>query len=199
MRVRCAIALGLGLAAACSENSAGPRSTNEKGGGNSQGAASVTGIIYGFTAAPDSQRLELSGATVTLIRVADFPPDTGTVDTPFPPPGPDTTLTNRSVAFSLADTVVPPDTATPPPTPSCAEGTVVATIVTGTGGEWQADGLVEGIFNVRVDPPEGSQFRAIEYCGYEVRQSQDNQLTLYLPFGPGPDPSPNRRQSPAPF
>jgi len=197
MKARSFITLGLSLAAACSESGTGPGGAgNQKGGGNTQGAASVSGVIYGFTAAPDSQRLELAGAAVRLVRVGDLvPPDTGTVDTLLPPPGPDTTLMNRSVVRTLSDSVVPPDTTeAPPPNPGCGPGTTVATMVTGDHGVWQADGLEEGIYVVGVEPPAGSQFLGIEYCGYEVRNGQDNALTLYLPWGPGPDPLPDLRR-----
>jgi hypothetical protein len=180
MRVRIAIALGLGLAAACSDGGTGPeRKSNETGGGSTQATASVAGIVYGFTTVPDSQRVELSGATVTLIRVGDLPPaDPGTGQPP------DSTRTNSSVLFASADSVLPPDNPGNPPPAACSEGTVVATSLTGSDGTWQAAGLEEGLFNVRVDAPEGSQYRGVEYCGYAVRGDLDNRLTLYLPVGP---------------
>jgi hypothetical protein len=201
MSARSFFTLGLGLVVACSDSGGPNQTSNERGGGNTQGAASVSGVIYGFTAAPDSQRFEVAGATVVLVRVGDLaPPDTGGVDTLLPPPDPDTSLTNRPVVILLGDTVVPPDTtAPPPPDPGCGPGTTAATVVTGNDGAWQADGLEEGIYLVEVAPPAGSQLRGIEYCGYEIRNGQENQLTLYLPLGPGPDPLPGLRRSATPF
>jgi hypothetical protein len=90
--------------------------------------------------------------------------------------------------------VVPIDPPDPPPNPGCATGETVATVVAGADGAWLAEGLVAGVFNVHVEPPEGSQFRAIIYCGFELQEDRENRLTLYLPFGPGPDPMPPLRQ-----
>jgi len=180
MRVRIAIALCLGLAAGCSDSGTGPeRRSSEAGGGSTQGTASITGVVYGFTTVPDSQRVELSGATVTLTRVGDLlPPNPGTG--PFP----DSTRTTSSVLFASLDSVVPPGNPGNPPPAACSAGTVVGTSVTGSDGTWQAAGLEEGLFNVRVEAPAGSRYRGVEYCGYAVRSDLDNQLTLYLPVGP---------------
>jgi hypothetical protein len=142
----------------------------------------ASGVVYGFTAAPDSQRTALAGATVTLVRISDLPPPL--------PPGPDT-LTSGGLAAVLDSFVPPPDTTQPPPPPpaTCDAGETVAQAQTGSDGSWSLTGLENGIYNVRVEAPAGTQWRSIEYCGWVV-QNDRNEITLYLPFGPGPDPLP---------
>ncbi len=177
------VAIGLLATIACKDGvSAGP-GTNEKATG---AGVSASGVVYGFTAAPDSQRVALAGATVTLVRVGDLPP-------PLPPgpqlpPGSDT-LTSGHVGGVL-DSVIPPPPEHPPlPPAACDAGVTVAEVRTGSDGGWSATGLESGIYNVRVDGPAESQWRSIEYCGWVVQQ-EENDITFYLPFGPGPDPAP---------
>lgn len=180
------------LAVACNDATNPDRTASGKGANG--GGTAVTGIVYGLTAAPDSQRVEIAGATVSLVLVGDFVPPGGpdTTDTPDPPvpPGPDTMLMVRSLV-SLADTVFsPPDTVAPRPPDGCGLGVTVATVVTGGDGTWSATGLEEGVYNVVIDPPATGRWRGIEYCNYPISGENAERLTLYLPLGSGPDPVP---------
>lgn len=184
---RILLVLSLALAAGCGD-STDPERTGTHTETNNSGGVSVSGVLYGFTHAPDSQRVAIAGATVVLIRVGDFvPPGPDTTEVPpLPPPGPDTTLMSRS---RLLDSVVPPDTVLPPP-PGCAPGIAVATAVTGADGKWSAEGLEAGQYNVEIDPPAGTRWLGIEACGYPIGSEDARDLTFYLPLGPGPDPMP---------
>jgi hypothetical protein len=192
MRGRNLLAIGLVAAIACSDSSNSENKANEKG--SNTGGSTLTGTIYGLTAGPDSQRVEIAGATVTLIKVGDLvppPPGPDTTDTPSPPGG-DTMLTVRQGVRALVDTVVgPPDTtSTPPPPPGCAPGVEVATVTTGSDGKWSVSGLGSGYYTVIVNGPVGGPWSGIEYCGLVVSSQGENDLTLYLPQSPGPDPVP---------
>jgi hypothetical protein len=185
------LATGLLLAVACNAGTDPGTALQKRSAGD---GATVSGVVYGFTPAPDSQRVALAGATVLLVRVGDFVPPGGpdTSETPNPPlpPGPDTMLTTRNLV-ALVDTVIsPPDSTIPPPPDGCGLGVVVATVVTGSNGEWSVTGVETGVYSVRVDPPSASQWRGIEYCGYVVQSEVQDDLALYLPWGPGPDPVP---------
>lgn len=190
MRGRLLGAIGLLAAIACQDGGNSENAANSKNGG--EGNATVGGTVYGMTFAPDSQRVEIAGATITLIRVGDFP---------APNPGPDTTGTPSDTLLSIRhglrstlDTVVgPPDTTQgpPPPPPNvCQAGTAVATIVSGSDGRWSVEGLQEGVYNAVVEGPTGGKWLGNEYCGFQVFESGTNDLTLYLPESPGPDPMP---------
>ena len=183
--------LGLGLVAlaACNDGGSSENSANSQGGGN----ASASGTVYGMTPAPDSQRVEIAGATITLIRVGDFPAPVPGPDTTVTPPGGDTLLTIRHGLRSLLDTVIsPPDTTEPPPPPpgGCEAGTTVATAVSGSDGRWSTSGLEEGVYNVIIDGPAGGKWSGIEYCGYQIMEIGTNDIDLYLQESPGPDPVP---------
>lgn len=172
MRARHILAIGLLASVACKDgvNSESPASKNSSGAG-----IAVSGMVYGFTAAPDSQRFALEGATVTLARIGDLP-STG------PGQGPDTTLVNRQGGLTmLLDSVIPPNEPPPPPPSACDEGTAAGNVVTGADGSWGAAGLEEGLYRVRVTPPANSGWSEVEACGYEVRQGSIEPLVLYLP------------------
>ena len=190
MRRRNLLAMGLVAAVACTDGTNPNQTTGEKG--STGGGATVSGIVYGFTAAPDSQRMAIAGATVVLIRVGDFvPPGPDTTEVPPLPPGPDTTLMNRSGMKGLVDSVVPPpDTISPPPPAGCGLGVTVATVVSGSDGRWSADGLEAGVYNVQIYGPANTSWLGIEACGYQIPTDSESELTLYLILGPGPDPIP---------
>jgi hypothetical protein len=164
------LAIGGLLAVACNDSAAPNRAASE---GLGAGGLTVSGIVYGLTATPDSQRVALEGATVTLARIGDLP-------SPGPGQGPDTNLVNRQGGITmLLDSVIPPNQPPPPPPPACAEGTVAATVVTGADGSWSAAGLEEGLYRVLVAPPENSGWQGVEYCGLPV-QGAVEPLSLYL-------------------
>jgi len=182
MRGRHLLAMTLLAGVACNDGTNPDRTASEKG---ANGGAAASGIVYGFTAAPDSQRVEIPGATVSLVLVGDFVPPPGgpdTSETPNPPlpPGPDTMLMVRGLK-ALADTVLsPPDTIAPPPPAACGLGVTVATVVTGSDGTWSATGLEEGVYNVVIDPPSTGSWQGIKYCDYVIRGENQERLTLYL-------------------
>ena len=182
MKGRTLLGLGLMALAACSDGANSENAANSKGEG--AGEAILTGLVYGFTPAPDSQGVALEGARVTLVRLGDLPEPVDTIDSPEPPPpGPDTTLTNRTTVRALLDTVLtPPDTLgnPPPPPPACGSGVEVATVTTGQDGSWIASGLEDGIYKVSVAGPPGSSWKALEYCGYPVSSAREGKLTFYL-------------------
>lgn len=189
MRGKVLLAIGLLTGVACSEGSNSENSANEKS--NSGGAAIVSGTVYGFTAAPDSQRVAIEGATVTLVRVGDFvPPSPGPDTTVGPtPPGGDTTLMVRRGLGSLVDTSSgPPPEA--PPLPGCGLGVEVATVSSGSDGRWSATGLEAGVYNVAIAGPAGGRWSSIEYCSLPVTEEGENDIILYLQPGPRPDPVP---------
>lgn len=188
MRGKILLAIGVVAGVACSEGSNSENSANEKGS-NSGGGVTLSGTVYGFTAAPDSQRVAIEGATVTLIRVGDFaPPGPDTTEGPTPPGG-DTTLMLRRGLGSLVDTSTgPPPEA--PPLPGCGMGVEVATVTSGSDGSWSVTGLEAGIYNVAIAGPAGGHWSSIEYCGLPVTDEGENDITLYLQPGPGPDPTP---------
>lgn len=190
MRGRILLAIGVVAAVACSDGSNSENSANEKGS-NSGSGATLTGTVYGFTATPDSQRVAIEGATVTLVRVGDFvPPSPGPDTTGGPtPPGGDTTFMVRRSLRSLIDTSSgPPPEA--PPLPGCGMGVEVATATSGSDGSWSATGLEAGVYNVAIAGPAGGHWSSIEYCGLPVTDDGENDITLYLQPGPGPDPVP---------
>jgi hypothetical protein len=156
MRSRLAIVLGIGLVAACSGSGTGPAARgSEPIGVNSQGSATLHGVVSGFTTAPDTQLVAIAGATVTVTRVADLP-------TPAPTGG-DTTITVGGSG--------PID---------CDAGAVVASVTTGADGSWQAEGLDEGVYKVQATPPAGSGYRGAERCGIAVVAGEDNRLLWYV-------------------
>lgn len=172
------LAIGGLLAAACTQ-STDPNQVASRNGPETGGLA-VSGIVYGFTAAPDSQRVALEGATVTLARIGDLPSS-------GPGQGPDTTLVNRQGGLTmLLDSVIPPEPPPPPPPPTCAEGTVVKSVVTGGDGTWSAAGLEEGVYRVQVAPPGSGDWQGSEYCGVELRAATQEPLILYLSPSPTP-------------
>lgn len=86
MRGRHLLAMTLLVGVACNDGTNSDRTASEKGANG--GGATVGGIVYGFTAAPDSQRVAIAGATVSLVWVGDFAPPPGgpdTSETPNPP------------------------------------------------------------------------------------------------------------------
>ncbi len=166
------LAIGALLAAACSQstgpNQAASRNSPEPGG------LTVSGIVYGYTAAPDSQRMEIAGATVTLSRIGDLAPET---------PSSDSTL--RSGLAALVDTIVPPgDPGTPPG--GCGQGDDRGTAVTGADGKWSLADIEQGVYQIRVVPPESDPMRTVVFCGVEVRSDRENAFTLYVPPAPQP-------------
>lgn len=163
------LAVAAGFLVACGDGSDPATPTLSKGAGS--GTISANGIVYAMTPAPDSQRIAIAGATVTLVWTG-----------PLVPYGPDDTM--LTVRTSLLDSVVPPPPPPPPPA-ECASGDTVASVRTSAGGAWTAGGLAEGLYTVRVDPPAGSAWRGIAYCAYPVRELMEAPLVLYLgtPFG----------------
>lgn len=165
------LALGAMLAVACNQSTAPNPAASTKG--SETGGLVARGIVYGFTAAPDSQRVALEGVEVTLRRIGDLVPQ-------GPGTGPDTTLVNRQggIAF-VADSVVPSEPPPPPPPPACEEGTLAATVTTGADGSWSARGLEQGIYRLRVTPKAGSHWQGTDYCGFVLSQATEG-VDLYL-------------------
>lgn len=166
------LALGGLLTVACSQSTDPSQAASRNSSGT--GGLAVTGIVYGYTAAPDSQRTEIAGATVTLSWIGDLPPET---------PGPDSTL--RSGLAALVDTIVPPgDPGTPPG--GCGQGDDRGTAVTGADGKWTLADIEQGVYQIRVVPPEADPMRTVVFCGIEVRSDRENAFTLYVPPAPQP-------------
>lgn len=172
MRKNLLLVIGGLLAAACSQSTAPNQATSRNS--PETGGLAVSGIVYGITAGPDSQRVALAGATVTLARIGDLPSD-------GPGGGTDSSLvTLRGGITMLLDSVIPPNQPPQPPPPPCAEGTMAATVVTGADGSWSAAGIEEGVYRVQVAPPEGGAWQGSEYCGLELRTGTQEPLNLYL-------------------
>jgi hypothetical protein len=199
MRWRYALGLGLGMLSACSRDSTAPHTVNQESGGTG-GDATLSGVVYGITNAPDSTVYVLPGVRVVLVRIGDLAGGGGGgVDTILPPPGTDDTLLMARGALlthvlTPADTVVPPDTSsTPPPQPACPREPVAAAATTTAEGVFSVTGLVEGNYAVRVEPGDGSTWSGTEYCGLPVLSDGENTISFYLSARPGPGPEPGSR------
>ena len=72
--------VALGLVAACTTDGVGPASQAVQGSGGA-GTASLRGVVFTVRNGPDSTRVPVAGATVTLVRVGDLPVDSTPPDT----------------------------------------------------------------------------------------------------------------------
>lgn len=201
MKARAALWLAtIGLIAACNtdSNPSGPRVINDEGGGGN--GFSLSGTIYGLSAGPDSQRVALSGATVTVVRLADITPDTSIVDPDSNGTNPDTIVVPPPDTIVVPDSVSCPvtwlcarqggrmaftlDTVFPPPS-SCFDTADVITATTDASGSFTLEGLGDGVYGVKVEPASGSGYRGFSYCGGIVlTEDRPDPLDFYLSAAP---------------
>jgi hypothetical protein len=171
MSLRTALVLVLGLAA-CSRD-AGLEAALEEG--KAEGFA-ISGTVYGFTGTPDSQRVAIAGTSVTFIRTGDLPgPDTLSVPDTLPQ-CPIEMLCGRTTlhrgVFAL-DTVIPPPG-------RCSDGEPAATVTTDATGSYTAGDLPAGVYALTVTPAPGSDWKALEYCSFELRADWPIPFDVYL-------------------
>jgi hypothetical protein len=156
-------------------------------------ATSLQGQVMGIAFTPDSTYVGVGGVKVTFIRVGPLPVDT------FPPidsgalDGHVLTTAQRAPARILfdplpGDTIVPPDSGPPPPPPppptGCGrQGDTLATTETDGHGNYQTQGLQEGIYDLLATPGEGSGFRKGFSCGVFLRSGSPTNVTIFVPAG----------------
>ncbi len=202
MRFRHNCALALLLMAGCASETSGPEGAAASAlRGNSQ--TLITGTVFGFTPAPDSNAVPLRDVQIVVFRVDSIPVDTMPVDTvPVDTVPVDTVPVDTVPVDSMSqsglvlrpfvldsgmrDTMpidtVPPDTnPPPPPPPGCGRsGVEVARVVTRGGGRFRIMGLPQAKYDLQVIPPMGSPFAGTFYCGVHLVERHPVDLTLYL-------------------
>lgn len=199
--------LVLGLVAACTADGVGPASQVVEGGAGARNAA-LRGMVFTVRNGPDSTRVPVPGATVTLVRVGDLPVDSTPGDTmlwsgglrlehlvfldsvPTDTVPTDTIPTDTLPTDTIPPDTIPPDTNPPPPPPACREGVTVATVRSNAAGRYEANRLRPGVYTVLVEPPAGSPLSPNEFCGLPIRGGAPTWFDLFLWRGPGPDPIP---------
>ncbi len=187
MRFRHNCALALLLMAGCASDTSGPESAAASAlRGNTQ--TLITGTVFGFTPAPDSNAVPLRDVQIIVYRVDSIPVDTVPVDTvpvdsmlrsglvlrPF--------VLDSGMRDTMPIDTVPPDTnPPPPPPPGCGRpGVEVARVVTRGGGRFRIMGLPQAKYDLQIIPPAGSPFAGTFYCGVHLLERHPVDLTLYL-------------------
>lgn len=199
--------VALGLVAACTADGVGPASQAVQGGAGVRNA-SLRGVVFTVRNGPDSTRVPVPGATLTLVRVGDLPVDSVPGDTmlwsgglrldhlvfldsvPTDTIPTDTIPTDTIPTDTIPTDTIPPDTSPPPPPPACREGVTVATVRSNAAGRYEASRLRPGVYTVIVEPPAGSPLSPNEFCGLPVRGGAPTRFDAFLWRGPGPDPMP---------
>jgi hypothetical protein len=201
MKVRAALWLAAaGLIAACNSdaNPSGPRIIDDGEGG---GGFSLSGTVYGFTGGPDSQRVELSGVVVSVVRLAALDPDTSIVDPDSGVTNPDTVVVPPPDSIVLPDSIACPitwlcarqaggrmaftlDTVFPPPS-SCFDTGEVITATSDASGSFTLAGLEDGLYGLKVEPASGSGYQGFTYCGGIIlTENRPDPLNFYLSAAP---------------
>ncbi len=189
--------VALGLVAACTADGVGPASQAVQGGAGARNA-SLRGVVFTMRNGPDSTRVPVPGATLTLVRVGDLPVDSVPGDTMLWSGGLrvehlvflDSVPTDTIPTDTIPPDTIPTDTNPPPPPPSCREGVVVATVRSNAAGRYEASRLRPGVYTIIVEPPAGSPLSPNEFCGLTVRGGAPTRFDAFLWRGPGPDPIP---------
>ncbi|MBK6422168.1 MAG: hypothetical protein IPI38_14945 [Gemmatimonadetes bacterium] len=199
--------VALGLVAACTTDGVGPASQAVQGSGGA-GTASLRGVVFTVRNGPDSTRVPVAGATVTLVRVGDLPVDSTPPDTmlwsgglrldrlgfldsvPTDTIPTDTIPTDTIPTDTIPTDTIPTDTNPPPPPPACRDGVVVATVRSNAAGRYEASRLRPGVYTIEVEPPAGSPLSPNAFCGVPVRRGVPTRFDAFLWRGPGPDPIP---------
>ena len=204
MRFRNTSVVILALAVACASDASGPM-TSAMQLARGEGTL-LTGRVFGVKAGPDSSAVPVQGAQVVIYLVDSIPTDTVPVDTvpsdsmlwnglvlrPF--------ILDSGVVDSIPVDTVPPDTIPPdtippdtnppppPPEPGCGRtGEVVAQLRTGPGGRFRIAGLASAKYDLKVIPPQGSNFGTAFYCGVHLLPRQPAEIRIFLPPTSGLD------------
>lgn len=194
--------VALGLVAACTADGVGPASQVVQGGAGAR-TASLRGVVFTVRNGPDSIRVPVPGASLTLVRVGDLPVDSVPGDTMLWSGGirldrlvfldsipADTIPTDTIPTDTIPPDTLPPDTNPPPPPPGCRDGVIVATVRSNAAGRYEASRLRPGVYTVIVEPPAGSPLSPNEFCGLPIRGGAPTRFDAFLWRGPGPDPIP---------